>query len=78
MTIKFRKVTETSSIDKTGKHWYNCKVDVMSIKDVDGKGPPEAHIPAPAKSYDDASSALDKIRADMESEAADDDDEGSY
>jgi hypothetical protein len=77
MTIRFCKKTETSSIDNDGKHWYCCKIEVRAIKDVDGKGPPEAHIPAPSKSFDEASGALDKIREGLEKDSEGDEDDAS-
>jgi len=36
MTIKFRKVSSTSSVNKSGEHRYACTIEVQSICDVEG------------------------------------------
>lgn len=58
MLVQFVKRKETSYVEKDGKHWYECKVEIRVIEKVDGKEP-EAHMPS--KSYDAASDALDKL-----------------
>lgn len=35
MTIKFRKVSSTSSVNKAGEHRYACTIEVRSICDVE-------------------------------------------
>jgi hypothetical protein len=78
MLIKFRKISETSRVDKDGKHTYACTVEVPAILKVNGKEP-EAHVPA--RSGSEAELALDKIKNEMESasdEDGGDEGEGSY
>jgi hypothetical protein len=58
MTIRFRKRTETSSIEEDGSHWYECSIEVRKILNVDGE---ETEVEAPASSRDEAGDALDKI-----------------
>lgn len=58
MTIKFKR-TSREERDKNGKKRYSYSVDVLGIDKVDGV---KSEIDdKPAKSYDAASSALDKI-----------------
>lgn len=68
MLVRFIKREETSSIKDTGQHWYECKVEIVKILNVDGEAP-EAHVPPkvelPARSMNDAGDALDKIRDQM-------------
>jgi hypothetical protein len=55
MVIKFKR-TGRSESERNGKTRYSCSIDVCSIESVDGD-----EVSKPAESYDDASSALDKI-----------------
>lgn len=55
MTVKY-KIVETSESERNGKKTYRCTIDILSIEDAEGD-----EEDAPSKSYDDASSALDKI-----------------
>ena len=55
MVIKFKRTSRSES-ERDGKTRYSMSVDVCSIESVDGN-----EIEKPAESYDDASSALDKI-----------------
>jgi hypothetical protein len=55
MTVKFKR-TGRSESERDGKVNYSCSIDVLSIESVEGE-----EDDAPSKSYDDASSALDKI-----------------
>lgn len=55
MTIKFRKTSETSSVDKSGKHFYSCTIEVQSICDVEGG---EVDDDAPAHGSDKSVSDL--------------------
>jgi hypothetical protein len=58
MTIKFKR-TSREERDRDGKKRYSYSVDVLGIDKVDGA---KAEVDdKPAKSYDEASSALDKI-----------------
>jgi hypothetical protein len=69
MTIRFRKKSETSSVEEDGSHWYECDIEVRKLLGVDG-GEPEAE--APSKSYDEAGDALDKIREMLEKHVEED------
>jgi hypothetical protein len=61
LTIKFRKTSETSSVDKSGKHWYACTIEVQSICDVDD-GDEDDQPEAPARGSDKAvSDILDSL-----------------
>lgn len=55
MTVKY-KVVETSESERNGKKTYRCTIDILSIEDTEGD-----NGDLPSKSYDEASSALDKI-----------------
>lgn len=68
MTIKFRKVSETSSVNKDNKHYYECRIEVQSICDVEGDDD-DSEVEAPAKGADKAvSDVLDSLmKAHMES-----------
>lgn len=57
MTIKFKR-TSREERDRDGKTRYSYSVDVLGIEKVDEA---ETNDDKPAKSYDEASSALDKI-----------------
>jgi hypothetical protein len=62
MTVKFHVKRETSEVDrKTGKHSYDCDIEILSIEKVKGED-----VQAPASSGNDAEDALDKIREEME------------
>jgi hypothetical protein len=80
LLVKVVKREETSYVGKDGKHWYECKIEVRTINKVDGEEP-EAHIPA--RSYDAASDALDKIARELSKkhendEGGEDKEEGAY
>lgn len=61
MKIDFRKVSETSSVDESGKHHYECVVQVRSISEVE-----EDEDEAPAHSYSEAGDALDALMKERE------------
>ena len=69
MEIRFRKVSETSSVNKSGEHWYACTIEVQSILEVEsedeeeGEDEPSAPYSSKAKSTEDA---LDKILETMQ------------
>lgn len=56
MTVCFKKTSETSSVRSDGSHWYECCIEIHSLKDVESE-----EDEAPTRSYDDASEALDKL-----------------
>ena len=57
MTVKFHVKRETSEVDrKTGKHNYECDIEILSIEKVKGED-----AVAPAKSGSEAADALDKL-----------------
>ena len=58
MVIKYKKVGSSESTDRSGKTRYSCTVEVHEIKSVEYEKPE-----APAKSYDEAGDALDKLAA---------------
>src|SRR6267142_2942123 len=37
ITVRFRKVSETSSVTKAGEHRYACTIEVQAICDVEGE-----------------------------------------
>jgi len=51
MTIKFKKVSETSSVNKQGEHRYACTIEVQAICHVDGEDPEEENGEEPASNY---------------------------
>ena len=57
MTICFKKSSETSKVRRDGSHWYECCIEVQSIKDVDDDEPE-----SPTRRDTSAGDALDKIR----------------
>lgn len=57
MTIRFKR-TGRSESEHDDKVRYSCSIDVLSIESVEGESDD-----SPSKSYDEASSALDKIAA---------------
>jgi hypothetical protein len=59
MTIRFKR-TGRSESEHDDKVRYSCSIDVLSIESVEGQNDEDD---SPAKSYDDASVALDKIAA---------------
>ena len=66
MTVKFHVRRETSEVDrKTGKHNYECDIEILSIEKVKGE-----EVTAPARSGNEAESALDRLRDEMESDNA--------
>jgi len=57
MTVKFHVKRETSEVDrKTGKHFYECDIEILSIEKVKSED-----AVAPAKSGSEAADALDKL-----------------
>lgn len=67
MTVKFRKVSETSSVDKKGVHHYACTIEVQAICDVEGEEEPDEMYDDKAKGTEDA---LDAIKSLMEKHMA--------
>lgn len=41
MTICFKKTSETSSTRSDGSHWYECCIEVHTIKEVESEEPDE-------------------------------------
>lgn len=70
ITFRFKK-TQEKRLVVNGVHYYECCADLVKITDK----PEEGSTTAPAKSYDEAGDALDKIRKDMEGEHEEDEDE---
>ena len=63
MTVKFHVKRETSEVDrKTGRHSYDCDIEILSIEKVKGED-----VEAPAKSGSEAADALDKLMEEHES-----------
>jgi len=63
MTVKFHVKRETSEVDrKTGKHYYECDIEILSIEKVKSE-----EAVAPAKSGSEAADALDKLMEEHES-----------
>lgn len=60
MEIKFCKKSETSSTREDGKHWYECRIQVKSIVEVEGEDD-EDEVPPPTRRNNDAEMALDKL-----------------
>ncbi len=56
MEIMFRKTSETSSVRKDGKHWYDCEIEVRCIHEVESDEPD-----APTSSDHSAEEALDTL-----------------
>jgi len=64
MTVKFHVKRETSEVDrKTGKHNYECDIEILSIEKVKGED-----VAAPAKSGSEAADALDRLMEEHESD----------
>jgi hypothetical protein len=61
MTVTFKRRNATERTDKDGNCTYTYDLDICSIESVDGKELEDDAEEAGGKSYDDASSALDKI-----------------
>jgi hypothetical protein len=62
MTVKFHVRRETSEVDrKTGKHSYDCDIEILSIEKVKGED-----AVAPARSGSEAADALDKLMEEHE------------
>ncbi len=63
MTVTFKRRSATERTDKEGDCTYTYDLDICSIESVDGKEVEDSDEEdnAGGKSYDDASSALDKI-----------------
>lgn len=61
MTVKYRKVRSSESEDlRQGTEHYSCVLEVLSIESVKGDA-----MEAPARSYNDAEDALDKLAEKM-------------
>jgi len=61
MTIKFRKVSSTSSVNKEGEHRYACTIEVRTICDVEDH---DEYDNAPAHGSDKSvSDLLDSLMA---------------
>ena len=57
MTVKYHVKREVSEVDrKTGKHHYDCDIEILSIEKVKGE-----EVNAPASSGSEAADALDKL-----------------
>lgn len=63
MTIRFCKRSETSEIEEDGSHWYECKIEVKKILQVNGE---DTEVSAPAISHSEAADALDRIASELE------------
>jgi hypothetical protein len=61
MTIRFRKVSETSSVNKQGEHRYACTIEVQAICDVEGEEEPDEMYSDKAKGTEDALDALKEM-----------------
>lgn len=59
MTVKFKRVSESTYKNEGGKTRYSCTIELTEITSVNGKKP----ATAPTKSYDEAGDALDKLVA---------------
>jgi hypothetical protein len=60
MTIKFRKVSSTSSVNKEGEHRYACTIEVRSVCDVEGESDDESPAHGSDKSVSDLLDSLMK------------------
>lgn len=66
MTVKYHVKREVSEVDrKTGKHHYDCDIEILSIEKIKGK-----EVSAPAKSGSEAGDALDRLKDELERGAA--------
>lgn len=72
MTIKFKKVSETSSVNKDGTHFYECRIEVCCICDVDDDDEDNAPAHGSDKSVSDI---LDKL---MQAHSESKEDKESY
>jgi hypothetical protein len=63
MTVTFRVRSKSERKNREGNCTYSYEVEVCTIEKVDGSEVEDADDDAGGKSYDDASSALDKIAA---------------
>lgn len=62
MTIRYHVKRETSEVDrKTGKHHYDCDIEVLSIEKIKSE-----EAVAPAKSGSEAGDALDRLKEELE------------
>lgn len=61
MTIRFRKVSSTSSVNKQGEHRYACTIEVQAICDVEGEEEPDEMYSDKAKGTEDALDALKEM-----------------
>jgi hypothetical protein len=59
MTVCFKKTSETSSIRQGGKKWYECRVEVKCICEVEGKE--EDEVTSPTSRDTSAEDALDAL-----------------
>jgi hypothetical protein len=71
MTIKFRKVSSTSSVNKEGEHRYACTIEVQSICDVEDGDEDDVEAPVNTRGNGTAD-ALDKILTTMQKMVAKD------
>jgi len=62
MTIKFKKVSETSSVNKQGEHRYACTIEVQAICHVDGEDSDEEPQSNYTSRTSGTESALDAIK----------------
>jgi hypothetical protein len=67
MTVRYRVKSETSEVDRDGKHHYRCDIEISSIEKIKG----DSEFTPPAKSGSEAADALDALM-----EAHEDDNEG--
>jgi hypothetical protein len=63
MTIHYRQIDERSAPRPSGERYYECTIQVRKILDVK-----EEKDEAPAKSYDEAGEALDKLMEEREAQ----------
>lgn len=59
MTVKYKRVSESTYKSEGGKERYSCTFDLTEITSVNGS----KSVSAPSKSYDEAGDALDKLVA---------------
>ena len=59
MVVRYKKTSSSQREDKSGEH-YSCTIEVQEIISVGGK-----EMEKPAKSYDEAGPALDKLAAEI-------------
>lgn len=57
MTVRYFVKSETSTVDREGKHHYRCDIEISSIEKVKG----DDQFTPPAKSGSEAADALDAL-----------------